>query len=374
MFKALVLLGLGVSLVTAGSVRSAVTGENAESRPAKTRTKQGSVPTPLTARCEPACPPLELYQRQTAERVFVVGNDGSSPIRIAEVAPLSGTGSADFEPSVLAPGQEARVTVRQPVDDALGLQQIAFDLISPDAAPLRLQFPVFVQSAYRPERPAFDFGYARRGGGEPRQISLDSHQTDTLRIDRIVAKPHWLSVIVVPRADSADPQHAELRAVLLPSAPLGELTGRVLVGTNVAEQPEISIPVRAQVYGEVSAMPPVVSFGAVERGTPAAQDVTLRALDGKALAIARVTQAGDDLTFSSKPCGDACVHLRMDLDTAAARLVPRRDVTVWFEGREEALTVPYSGLVVGPDTRVHSLGVVIGDEDIHVKGDTGGRR
>ncbi|WP_325372495.1 hypothetical protein [Dokdonella sp.] len=345
-----------------------------EASPARPAKAASAVATQLTARCAGTCAPLELYQGGIAERTFLVGNGGDSPIRIAEVVPSGGTGSARFEPSALAPGMEARVTLRQPVGEALGLQQISFDVISPDTGPQRLRFPVFVQSAYRPERPELDFGYVRRGDAAPRQLTLTSFGADTLDVAGIAHKPHWLSVIVVPRASSDDPQSVQLRAVVLPTAALGELAGRVVIRTNVPEQPTVAIGVRAQVYGEVSAMPPVVSFGAVARGAPAVQEVTLRALDARPLTIARVTQQGEDLTFASISCGAACVRLRMALDTARGRLLPRRDAVVWLEGREDPVAIPYSGLVVGPDTQVRSLGVITGEEDIQVRGDTGGRR
>lgn len=187
----------------------------------------------------------------------------------------------------------------------------------------------------------------------------------------IVQKPYWLSAMVVPRATGTSTQLVELRTALLPSAPLGELSGQVLVKTNVAEQPLVAIGIRAHVYGDVNAMPATVSFGAVKQGDPAEQEITLRAVDGKPLMITRVAQAGEDLAFSSKPCGEGCVRLRMDLDTAQARLISKRAATVWFEGRDESIELPFSGLVVGRDTNVRSLGIVTGEEDIKVDGKTG---
>jgi len=329
--------------------------------------------TSLQARCLPsACLPVEVYQRAVATQAFLVGNTGPSPVSIAQVASLTGDGTARFDPVVLAPGAETRVTVEQPVGDTLGLQTVHFDVISPDTGRLRLSFPVFVQSAYAPERPQVDLGYVRRSEASPKLVGISSYQAAPLSVLEIVQKPYWLSVMVVPRAPGADVQSAELRTVLLPSAPLGELSGHVLVKTNVADQPLLAVGVRAHVYGDVNAMPATISFGAVKQGEPAVQEITLRAVDGKPLSITRVAQVGEDLAFSSKPCGEGCVHLRMDLDTAQARLISKRAATVWFEGREESVELPFSGLVVGPDTNVHSLGVVTGEEDIKVDGEKKG--
>lgn len=331
--------------------------------------------TSLQARCLPsACLPVEVYQRAVATQAFLVGNAGPSPVSIAQVASLAGDGTARFDPVVLAPGAETRVTVEQPVGDALGLQTVHFDVISPDTGRLHLSFPVFVQSAYAPERPQVDLGYVRRSDASPKLVGISSFQAAPLSVLEIVQKPYWLSVMVVPRAPGADVQSIELRTVLLPSAPLGELSGHVLVKTNVADQPLLAVGVRAHVYGEVNAMPATISFGAVKQGEPAAQEVTLRAVDGKPLSITRVTQAGEDLAFSSKPCGEGCVHLRMDLDTAQTRLISKRAATVWFEGREESVELPFSGLVVGPNTNVHSLGVVTGEQDIKVDGEKKGNQ
>lgn len=358
-----IFLGIAVSLAAATGVVQAAEEKASPSAP--------PVASSLVFEPEGASP-IEVFENQTVRQVMRVRNTGTRPITIRRVDPAPPPGTAHFEPRVVEPGQSGQLVLEKPMAEERGLQTVRFHLLSDDPSrPSQpVSFPVFVQSAYYPELPDIDFGYADRRTEPSRTLTIDSLETDALRVVSIVEKPDWL---ILEPAAGRSPQQVQLRAKLAGSVPLGELSRRIVLRTNVTAQPELVVRVRAHVHGDVTATPPSLSFGAVEQGKPAALDVELRTSDGKGLELAKLEADPTELDVSSTACGTGCLRVHAALRTDAMKAIGNREIVVLLKDRDERVRIPYSGLIVKAGTNIKVLGVIDEKTDLKIDGKTGGK-
>jgi len=72
---------------------------------------------------------------------------------------------------------------------------------------------------------------------------------------------------------------------LSPEAPIGELRGVPEIHTNAEERPIITLPMSAEVKGEIDISPERFFFGYIERGRVLSRKVTVFSRGGKSFTV-----------------------------------------------------------------------------------------
>ncbi|HUD41476.1 MAG TPA: hypothetical protein VMR06_05690 [Dokdonella sp.] len=315
---------------------------------------------------DPGSPVVELFENQTARQTLRVRNTGTAPIEIRRVDPAPPPGKATFEPRRLAPGEAGRLVLEKPMGETRGLQTVRFHVLSDDPVQpsVPVSFPVFVQSAYSPETAEVNFGYVGQTADATQSVIVESFETDRLSLESILEKPDWLALRAEPV--EGHPQQLRLVTGLSAQTPLGEVARRVVLRTNVAVQPELVLSVRAHVHGQITATPPVLSFGAVEQGATVRRTIELRSVDASPLEVAALDHNAEAIDLKSAACGEGCVRLDAQLLTGQRRAVGNEFIGVSFKDRGERVRIPYSALIVKPGTQIRSLGTLDANTDVKI--------
>ncbi|MET0555237.1 MAG: hypothetical protein ABW221_19500 [Vicinamibacteria bacterium] len=298
---------------------------------------------------------VETYQGVEIAHTFVLRNQGARAARVLGVEPESPGGFVESVPSEpIPPGGRAEVAVRQDTAGRLGLGGFRFLLKADDGLPARrLVLTAFVQSAYDPDRPGLAGDPAPGGVVETR---IESRLVPRLTVTDVSGVPAFLAVAALPGPDGA----VLLRATVAADAPLGLQTGRLRLRTNVAAQPELVVPYRLAIFGDVVPEAPSVDLGSVRQGQSFAKSLLLRSRSGRPVEVVAVEGAGPGVAATVAACAEPAVSCRQ-LALAGTGGDPAAGLAgaVRLRFREgPALTIPYAGLVFGSDAVVRDLGRV----------------
>jgi hypothetical protein len=310
---------------------------------------------PLLEIAEPAASFGEAYQGVLLTHRFAVRNRGTRPVHITKVSPVSPRARAAAHPEVVPGGGEGYVEVQQPTEGRLGQASFRFSLRADDGPERKLALTGFIQSAYDPDQPALDLGGVAPGGSAG--LELFSREVDRLEVRGVEGAPPFLSVGTPGRAGLAS-EGVAVRLSVAQDAPLGFHTGTLRLRTNVSVQPEVPLVWRANVYEDVVPGESPLDLGVVREGQRFAKLVRLERRSGAALEVERVEAAGADVKVQVEPCPEpkaSCRAIRMTGEgpTAGAGLGGTLTVTM---KDARPLTLPFSGIRVGPYTTVKDLG------------------
>jgi hypothetical protein len=198
---------------------------------------------------------------------FVLTNRLNEDITIAGVRASCGCTTAQATLATVAPGQKATIDAEMDTRNFVGEKRTALDVqvatASGHQAEIRLVVSATILGEVVLHPGSIDFGTVERGR---------SHQR-TLKIER-VANPNWTVERMITACRSIDAELVEsegaigrgqftLTATLKPDAPAGVLRDEIRLLTNDPQTRSIPIPVTAQVRGELSISPNVLSLGPV---------------------------------------------------------------------------------------------------------------
>ena len=312
-------------------------------------------PPPLLEIAQPSATFGEVYGGAVLTHRFAIRNRGSRPVRIEAVHAVSPRGRATAHPEVVPAGSEGYVEVEQPTEGRLGQASFRFALRADDGPERKLALTGFIQSAYDPDQPALDLGTLPPGGSGG--LELFSREADRLEVRGVEGAPPFLTVDANGRAGAAG-EGVALRLGVAPGAPLGFHSGTVRLRTNVEAQPEVAIVWRANVYEDVVPSESPLDLGVVREGQRFAKLVRLERRSGAALEVERVEAAGADVTVEVEPCPEpkaSCRAVRMTGEGPATGAGLGGTITVTMKDARP-LTLPFSGIRVGPYTTVKDLG------------------
>ena len=309
---------------------------------------------PVLEIAEPAASFGEAYQGALLTHRFVVRNREARPVRIT-ASPVSPRARVTAHPDVLPAGGDGYVEVEQPTEGRLGLASFRFALRAGDGPERKLALTGFIQSAYDPDQPTLDLGDASPGGSAG--LELFSREVDRLEVLGVEDVPAFLSVDTKGRAGPAG-EGVALTLRVAPEAPLGFHTGTLRLRTNVAVQPEVPLVWRANVYEDVVPSESPLDLGVVREGQKFAKLVRLERRSGAELEVQRVEAAGADVKVEVEPCPEpkaSCRAIRMTGTGPAAGSSLGGTLTITMKDARP-LTLPFSGIRVGPYTTVKDLG------------------
>jgi hypothetical protein len=300
----------------------------------------------------------EAWQFGSVQAAYTLRNQGTTPARVVGIVPAQPGAQVEFEPGLaLPPGGQVVVRIRQALGTRLGRVAFRYSVsIEPGAVLRKLTLAGFVQSAYDPERAVLDFGTVDRALGGTRLLGLATREAARLGVLAIEGAPEWLRVEAQPDASDSARAAVQLRARVGAGAPLGLQAGVLRVRTDLERQPIYEVAWRAAIFGDAVPAQPGLDLGLLRQGAPHTATLRLQSRTRSALDVRRVEVDGTDVQASARPCEHepGCVDLHVQakphqLGTLAGRLL------VHLAGTDEALPIPYAGLVVRTDAQVRDL-------------------
>jgi hypothetical protein len=302
----------------------------------------------------------DAYPDAVVEHVFTATNRGPRPVTIEQALAVRGTADIVVDPTVVAPGAQLRIRVRQLLSTALGRTAFRYALITDEPGVPRYRFSLsgFVQSAYDPERPALDFGFVDRGRGGRASAEVSSREVDRLEVvSSTVSNP---TVRVECRRSGVAGEGLILDAVIGPGAALGTQSGTVTLKTNVAHHSTLEVPYSAQVFGDLVPSEHPISLGLVRVSEHVSRDITLTSRSGRTFSIEAVEDLGGHLTTDAAPCAgqapSSCWVVRLAAAFNAPTMVSG-SIRVTTDLDDELVPLTYSGIVVDRDTVIRQADV-----------------
>ncbi len=274
----------------------------ADERPEKAPGVVTGVPGALVFTEDPNQTFPDSYQHAVVEHVFTAENRGRLPVAIEQSLAVRGSAELTAEPAVVEPGGRVKVRVRQPLESEIGHASFRYALITDEPGVSRYRFTLsgFVQSAYDPERPAFDLGFVDRDRRARSSLEIYSREVDRLELLGVTTGEAAI-LVEVSRAGIAE-EGLLLTAVLEPGAALGTLTGTVTLKTNVVNQATLEIPLSAQVFGDLVPSEHPIAIGLVRVSEHVTKDIVLRSRSGRPFSIERIEDRGGVLATDATPC------------------------------------------------------------------------
>jgi hypothetical protein len=330
----------------------------ADERPEKAPGVVTGVPGSLVFTEDPHQRFADSYQHSVVEHAFTAENHGTRPVTIEQALAVRGSAELTAEPTVIAPGGQLRVRVRQPLGHEIGETAFRYALVTDEPGVSRYRFSLsgFVQSAYDPERPAFDLGFIDRDRGARSSLEIFSREVDRLELLGVATGDPTIR-LEVSRAGIAV-EGLLLTAILDPGAALGTLSGKVTLTTNVANQATIEIPWSSQVFGDLVPSEHPIAFGLIRAGERVTKDITLRSRRGHPFSIEGIDDSGGGLSTDVAPCsGDGpadCWVVRLTVEGTVPMMLGGT-LRITTDRDDETLPLSYGGIVVGRDTAIRQL-------------------
>ncbi len=316
-----------------------------------------------------------VYQRSVVEQTYPFVNQGTKAVTILAVRPRFEGGTGEAVPSVVPPGGQGEIRVRQPVGDRLGVTgfRIAIDTDDPNAPLLRLSLSGFVESAYEPQTPKLEFGTVLTEQERALDLELASREVERLEVREVLGAPAFVEVNAAGRSGELG-EGILLKAKVRKGAPIGIHTGTLVLRTNVPNQPEIAVPFSVTVYGDVVPESNPVSFALIRTGQSYEAAVALRSRSGTPFSVESAVDPEGKVeaevsSCSGVPAGAADPDQPTEPEAIAAapcqRLTLRGlaltsgpfggTLNVRISGQEAPLPIRYAGLVASPTTQIKRL-------------------
>jgi hypothetical protein len=253
-------------------------------------------------------------------RVFIVHNEGNSPLEISPGGTSCGCTVSDIENELVQPGKSTKITLNWKAKDSSGpfLQTAIILTNDPDQPSIMLTITGRIITALQVAPPEVWFGQATTDQEDAREVELLCLVEKPLEIvsyklsDQAAAK-HFQVVFEPLALDQLHNAGAKsgrmLKVGLKPGLPLGEFNQTILIHTNLESIPTLEVPIWLTIVGNIEIAGPgeiwdsktqVLKFGTV-RGSEGAQQrlwLLVRGPDRKQIKIESEESVPDTLKVS----------------------------------------------------------------------------
>ena len=199
------------------------------------------------------------------EHDYPIRNDGTLPLEIRNVRASCGCTAVKPSQNVVPPGGEASIGARLDLHGRNGLQQktITVECNDPNTPNLILQLKGTAVQGLRAEPSSLFFGRIGPDGARNRTFDIISGRGPIQIVSYRTDNP-GLVLTPVAAESGSDGTRQRFDLTLDPSLPEGNINGAAFVKTDMADQPELSIPVAAYIALEPAPAP----TGEPEKGSP----------------------------------------------------------------------------------------------------------
>ncbi len=299
----------------------------------------------------------DCYQGETIVQKWNIVNPSDHPVKILKAFRVEDESPLEVEDSILNAGSSTTLTVRQEVDSSLGRSSYRYALITDEPGVSRYRFSLtgFVQSAYDPEAPQFQFGVQDQSAGGSLDLEVFSREVDRIEIKAVEGLPTYLKASWSDRIGIAD-EGVRIRLNLAPGAPLGINFGAFTLSTNVPHQPTLYARWAATLYGDHVPGTNPIDLGIVEVGSQGVAATTFVHRSGQAVKILSALSSNPEIQTEISDCQPAspgCSKLKL-IARPFLRGPFKGSITVQFEGGE-ALPLNFQGIAATPGTQIRQI-------------------
>lgn len=188
----------------------------------------------------------EKSNSEFVEHDYPIRNAGTLSLEIRSVRASCGCTAVKPSQDVVAPGGEASIRARLDLHGRNGFQQktITVESNDPETPNLILQLKGNAVQVLRAEPSSLFFGPIGPNGVRSRTFDIISGKGPVQIVGARTDNP-GLVLTPVAAEPGADGTSHRFELAIDPAAPEGNINGSVFVKTDMADQPEISIPVAA---------------------------------------------------------------------------------------------------------------------------------
>lgn len=190
------------------------------------------------------------------------------------------------------------------------------------------------------------FGRLRKGGHCPEKyVVLSGTDKDITKINSVISKNNSIKAEIVP-TDTAGLNHGQqIKVSVLPDMKVGMFNERITVNTDHREKRELTFFVSGEVVGNITVLPPNLSFGMFRKGGKYEKNIRLTAAPGMAFQVLEVKSTTPDLTAKVRTLKDGLDYLVMvslgeafDKDTLNGKILITTD-----DKEQENIVIPVFG-------------------------------
>ena len=219
-----------------------------------------------------------IKRGQKVSASFPFKNIGQGALTIQGVqAACNCTTSDTAKGKTFGPGETGNLEVIFDSTDYSGKVSKAITVITNERSmPDRtLTITATVNSEIDAKPPLVDFGDVVMNQSPQQIIILKNNMKGELKIEKIRYNEEFLDV-----GYTKEGHEFSIYVKLKPSAPIGFFKDTIWIKNNSTALPEMPIPVRATIRGQIAATPAYIEFGSVQPSDKSARQISLTATDG----------------------------------------------------------------------------------------------
>jgi hypothetical protein len=220
----------------------------------------------------------QVKRGQKLPATFTFKNNGKGTLTIQGVQASCDCTTADAaKGKTFAPGESGAIEVMFDTTDYSGKVTKALTVITNERSmPDRtLTITATVNSDVDANPPLADFGDVVLNQSAQQIIRLKNNMKTELKIDKVRYNEEFLDV-----GYTKEGREFSIYVKLKPTAPIGFYKDTIWIKNNSTSLPEMPIPVRATVRGQIAVTPAYVEFGSVPVSEKASRQISLTALEG----------------------------------------------------------------------------------------------
>lgn len=220
----------------------------------------------------------QVKRGQKLPAKFTFKNTGKGTLTIQGVQASCDCTTADAaKGKTFAPGDSGAIEVLFDTTDysgkvTKGLTVITNERSMPDRT---LTITATVNSDVEANPPLADFGEVVLNQSPQQNIHLKNNMKTELKIDKVRFNAEFLDV-----GYAKEGREFVIYIKLKPTAPIGFFKDTVWIKNNSTALPEMPIPVRATIRGQIAVTPAYIEFGSVPASEKASRQISLTALEG----------------------------------------------------------------------------------------------
>ena len=284
---------------------------------------------------------------ENVEHVFTFRNVGDKPLSIHKVRTSCGCTGALISSEEVQPGEkgEIKATFRTKGFQGSVKKSLTVESNDPENNLVRITLKGKVSSEVTVEPRYLNWRTVNPGEPpEPLKLTIKLRDGKDLRIHEVRSE----SESVILKKEKENQEEAVYSVMLSENPPTGRLTGRIAVRTNSEQRPRIHVPFYAQIEGNVTVSPPLLSLGVVRPGKPVRKSVTVKKTGGEELAVDRIKVTAEEMKteiVTEKQGERFRIDVVYDPGSRTSGDIAERLTIFVRNGKEEILEVPVYGVV-----------------------------
>lgn len=300
-----------------------------------------------------ACASVEIHQFATSRCVIEVENLTDGVVRIAKISSRSENDVIRLpEDRVIAPHGTWTFEPEIHWENGLGQQRHRFAIVLDDGRQKLVDAFAFVHSVLDEPKQVVDFGTVQAGATDSQKtIAVTSREDQSLRLNEVLEAPRFVDAVI-------DSSRQNVLVKPSANAPWGVQYGFLKLATNLAEQPEVWIEVKADVHGTVVPAMSPFDMSVMRTGQKHEFLIRLDHRDRKKFKIGSLKVEGINATAELDNCAkgeNGCRMVRLTVSDDQPLGALKGKLLVELPEYKQTLPVMLWGLLLSPDTKIQTL-------------------